>query len=126
MNLEPTYPSKLKNKQYRVVLGMDSFVEFGKYKGTDVKFLLDKHPAYLCWLLDKHLLDHPKSEMKIEFKPELLTAILDKIIDDPACAQWKGLLPEEYTAEKREAKRAAEREAAEKAAVYESMDWGGF
>jgi hypothetical protein len=120
-------PVKLRNAQYRPTLKLDGFFGFGKYREMQVSHILEKHPTYLCWLLDKHLDPHPKSEMHVQFDPELLTAILDKIIDDERCrAQYSYLLPEEYTAEKREAKRAAEREAAEKAAVYESMDWGGF
>lgn len=118
---------KIKNATYRPRLKLDSIFGFGKFKDLQVGLILESRPTYLCWLLDKHLDPHPNAEMVIEFDPELLTAILDKIIDDPRCNdQYSYLLPEEYTAEKREAQRAAAKEAAEKAAVYEGMGWGGF
>jgi uncharacterized protein (DUF3820 family) len=118
---------QLKNTTWHVNLDFDTPLPFGKYKGTTPRELLATRPTYMCWVVDKFVVDaHPKSEMKVHFKDELLTAVLDAIIDDERCVNYGYLLPDEYTAEKREEKRAAERAEAERAKVYDEMGWGGF
>lgn len=118
---------ELKNKTWHVNLGFDTPLPFGKYKGSTPRQLLATRPTYMCWLVDKFVVDaHPRAEMKVHFYDDLLTAVLDQIIDNPECVNYTFLLPDEYTAEKREEKRKAEREAAEQAKVYDDMGWGGF
>lgn len=117
----------IKNKTWRVSLDFDTPLPFGKYAGKTPRVLLAERPTYMCWLVDKFVVDaHPNAEMKVSFGDELLTAVLDQIIDNPECVNYTFLLPDEYTAEKREEKRKAEREAAEQAKVYDEMGWGGF
>ncbi|MFT4064371.1 hypothetical protein [Paraburkholderia sp.] len=120
-------PSKLAKKpRQHYNLDMDSFMPFGKHKGVDVRYLLEKMPSYLCWVLDREVDDHPNRTHQIHFSQELMTAILDKIIDLPQLEHYRYLLPDEYTAEKRAEKRAREAEQAARAAIYNEAGWGEF
>jgi hypothetical protein len=107
-------------------LDLDSFVPFGKNKGRDVAYLLEKQPGYLVWLLDKEVADHPQRPVRVNFSAPLMTAILDKIIDLPELERYSYLLPDEYTAEKRAEKRAREQEQAQREALYSDSGWGAF
>jgi hypothetical protein len=124
VQIDPSKLARIPRQHYN--LDMDSFITFGKHKGKDVRFLLDKMPSYLCWLLDREVDNHPNRTHETHFSQELMTAILDKIIDLPSLSHYQYLLPDEYTAEKRDAQRAREAEDAARAAVYEGAGWGAF
>jgi uncharacterized protein (DUF3820 family) len=50
-------------------LGLDSILDFGKYKGHKTQYVLDNDPKYLQWIKEKGV--H-------KFKPELNQALKEK------------------------------------------------
>lgn len=34
-------------------LGLDSILDFGKYKGQTVEYVLDENPKYILWIKEK-------------------------------------------------------------------------
>lgn len=51
-------------------LGIDDMIDFGKYEGKTVKYVLDNDPKYLKWMKDKGIRTF-KSELNQELKERL-------------------------------------------------------
>lgn len=72
-DIEKTYeeylnqPPELRPKK----LGLDDFLDFGKYKGEQIEDILEDNPSYLIWIIDEGV-------RGIEFDEEVTQKLMKK------------------------------------------------